>query len=337
MLRRILAAAIPLILAIALLVLAWPQLFQLQRAPLIVQAVSLRGMAIVGSAALIITLGFLTIIWRRTRRFVAVCAVLLLAFSALNLAVLGSRGFGNGSFEKPTPSSITVLSWNTLGDAPGAQAIAELALQDNADVVTLPETTEETATAVAELMGAAGHPMQHFTIAFDHVSRSRSTSLLISHDLGHYSVSLTAPNSSVLPSVIATPTDGTGPTILAVHLVAPIPGELPHWKADLAWISTQCTSKNVVLAGDFNSTLDHFTGLASTSGAAIGNCFDAAAATKNAAVGTWPTNLPALVGTPIDHVMVTKNWRVSGMRVIQNRDTYGSDHRPILVQLTPAG
>ena len=31
------------------------------------------------------------------------------------------------------------------------------------------------------------------------------------------------------------------------------------------------------------------------------------------------------------------NWRVSGMRVIASHDGYGSDHRPILVQLSPAG
>ena len=59
--------------------------------------------------------------------------------------------------------------------------------------------------------------------------------------------------------------------------------------------------------------------------------------TDNAAVGTWPTMLPALIGAPIDHVLATPNWRVSGMRVIASHDGYGSDHRPILVQLSPAG
>ena len=64
---------------------------------------------------------------------------------------------------------------------------------------------------------------------------------------------------------------------------------------------------------------------------------DAASATDNAAVGTWPTALPALLGAPIDRVLATENWRVTGMRVIQSHDSHGSDHRPVLAQLTPAG
>jgi endonuclease/exonuclease/phosphatase family metal-dependent hydrolase len=62
---------------------------------------------------------------------------------------------------------------------------------------------------------------------------------------------------------------------------------------------------------------------------------DAAAASDNAGVGTWPTSFPALVGAPIDHIMATPNWEVTGMRVIENYDKYGSDHRPVLAQLTP--
>ena len=44
--------------------------------------------------------------------------------------------------------------------------------------------------------------------------------------------------------------------------------------------------------------------------------------------------LPALLGAPIDHVMTTKQWTVTGMRVIQTLDDAGSDHRPIVVQLS---
>ena len=91
------------------------------------------------------------------------------------------------------------------------------------------------------------------------------------------------------------------------------------------------------MAGDFNSTLDHLAGFATGSGNTLGNCTDAALQSKNAAVGTWPTSIPALLGSPIDHVMVTDNWRVTGMRVVQDRDAAGSDHRPIVVQLQPKG
>jgi endonuclease/exonuclease/phosphatase (EEP) superfamily protein YafD len=110
---------------------------------------------------------------------------------------------------------------------------------------------------------------------------------------------------------------------------------MEHWRSDLRWLTTACGNNNVIMAGDFNSTLDHYTGLGIDS-ATIGNCSDAAHATNNAGVGTWPAALPALLGAPIDHVMTTPNWRVTGMRVVQSEDGAGSDHRPVLVQLSPA-
>jgi endonuclease/exonuclease/phosphatase (EEP) superfamily protein YafD len=95
----------------------------------------------------------------------------------------------------------------------------------------------------------------------------------------------------------------------------------------------------VILAGDLNSTLDHYTGLdaASDASGGLGGCRDAARVTGNAAVGTWPTNVPPLLGAPIDHVMATPNWDVVGFRVIGSLDGAGSDHRPVVAQLRPVG
>ncbi len=335
MLRRILAAAILVLLALALLVVAWPQLFSLQRSPGVAQAVSLRGLAIAVAAVAVVALLLVVAIAPGIRRFAASVAVLLLGFALLNTAVVATRGIGNPSFATAAPGSITVLAWNTLGDAPGVDAIAELALQTEADVVVLPETSRATSDLVATVMLAGGRQMQPFTVAFDEISKARSTSLLISVDLGPYTVDYAEPNSVVLPTVIARPLSGGGPTIMAVHLVAPIPGELDNWQTDLAWMSTACSEPSTIIAGDFNATLDHFSGLATSDGATIGDCADAADATDNAGLGTWPTALPALLGAPLDHVMATKNWRVTGMRVLEDHDKHGSDHRPVLAQLTP--
>lgn len=336
MLRRVLAAAILVILGLTLLVAAWPQLLGLQRAPWVAQVVSMRGLEIAIAVAIALGLGFVAILAPPLRRFVASIAVLLLVFAALNTAVLATRGFGSLGFETVTENSVTVLAWNTLGDAPGSAAIAELALESKADVVALPETTEKIGLEVATAMAEAGRPMQTFTVAFDQISKARSTTLLITEELGTYAVDAAELNSIVLPTVIARPVDGSGPTIMAVHLVAPLPGELHNWQKDLAWLAGACDEPNVILAGDFNSTLDHFAGLATAEGATLGDCFDAASTSDNAAVGTWPTNLPALLGAPIDHVMTTANWTLTGMRVIENYDKFGSDHRPVLAQLAPA-
>jgi len=337
MIRRILSAAILVLLAIALLILAWPQLFGLDHAPLIAQAVSLRGAAIGVAAILIVLLILIALLFTSIRRFVASVAVLLLVFAGINGVVLADRGLGSIAFESPGATDLTVLSWNTLGDAPGADGIADLALEQGADILTLPETTQDMGYAVRDRMAEAGVTMQVFTIAFDQVSKARSTTLLVNATLGAYAIDEAAGSTNPLPSIVARPVSGVGPTIIAVHPVAPTAGELENWGADLDWLSRTCVGDNVIMGGDFNSTLDHFSRLDHADGATIGDCADAAKLSGNAGVGTWPTSIPALLGTPIDHVMLTDNWRVSGMRVIESRDGAGSDHRPLVVQLTPAG
>jgi len=337
MFARLLAFVFIIVAAAALAILAWPQVFGLANALIVAQAVSLRGLAIAVSIVLVLAMTLIALVAAPARRFAASLALLLLAFCAVNTVVLATRGFGNGGFESATDSSVTVLAWNTLGDAPGPDVIAELAIDTGAEVVALSETTFETGKAVAELMVASGAPMSVFTVPYDQISKARSTTLLISKSLGEYTVDVSERTTSVLPSVVATPLDGQGPTIVSVHVVAPLPGEMSNWRADLQWLVGACAGDNVILAGDFNSTIDHYGGLATADGALIGNCFDTALATDNGAVGTWPTRLPAILGAPIDRVMVTANWRTTGMRVIESHDGYGSDHRPVLAQLTPAG
>lgn len=336
MVRRFLAAVIIVAVAVVVLIGAWPQVFGLSTAPVVAQVVSLRALAAAVALVLVVALTLAALMSGAVRRFAASLAIILLVFTAVNVAVLSSRGFGITGFESATDSDITVLSWNTLGDAPGPEVIADLALDTGAEIITLPETTYETGLEIATLMDAGGKPMWIYTVPYDQISKSRSTTLLISAELGEYDVDEGERTTSVLPSVVATPQDGSGPTIIAVHAVAPIPGEMENWRSDLQWLKGACAGTNVIMAGDFNSTLDHYSGLSTADGSTIGDCADAALATDNAAVGTWPTSIPALLGAPIDHVMATSNWRVTGMRVVESHDKYGSDHRPVLVQLTPA-
>jgi endonuclease/exonuclease/phosphatase family metal-dependent hydrolase len=94
------------------------------------------------------------------------------------------------------------------------------------------------------------------------------------------------------------------------------------------------------MAGDFNSTLDHYAGLTAKSARGdgdLGACHDGARAEKSAAVGTWPTSLPTSLGAPIDHVMASDEWAFTGFRVIGTEDGAGSDHRPVVAQLRPMG
>lgn len=336
MFRRLLAALILVVVAVAVLVLGWPQLFSLQRVDGFAQLVSFRSAAAIAAAVLLIVLLVLSAASQRFRRFGLSLSALALAFILLNAVVLASRGFETVPLPARASADLTVVSWNTLGDAPGAAAIARLAIESDADVVSLPETTEETAKAVAALMTAGGLPMASHTVAHGVVSKARSTSVLISTALGSYHLDASAGSTGTLPSLVMVPDDGSGPTIVAAHPVAPQPRELKNWNSDLRWLASKCPGGNVILAGDFNSTLDHLSGLGSTPGASLGACTDAALQTHTAAVGTWPSFAPAFLGAPIDHVMTTKNWKVIGMRVVLDLDAAGSDHRPIVVLLRPA-
>jgi endonuclease/exonuclease/phosphatase (EEP) superfamily protein YafD len=334
---RAIGAIVVVVVAAVCLVVAWPQVFGLERAPIIAQAVSLRGLASVIALVLVVVLTLVALLAPAARRFMASLAVVLLAFVAINVAVLSIRGFGNSGFESATDDDVTVLAWNTLGDLPSAEVIAELIVDTGAEVVVLPETTWQHANDIKSALLGLGAQFESHTVAYDEVSKARSTTLLVSAVLGEYTTDESVTTTSVLPTIVATPVDGTGPTIIAVHSVAPLPDQHENWVADLEWLAGACNSENVIMAGDFNSTLDHYTGLGSSPDAVLGDCVDAASATDNAAVGTWPTAIPALLGAPIDRVLATENWRVTGMRVIQSHDQYGSDHRPVLAQLTPAG
>jgi endonuclease/exonuclease/phosphatase (EEP) superfamily protein YafD len=336
MIRRVVAAVLLVAAAAILLVAVWPQLFDLQAAPVVAQVVSLRGLDVGIAIALMVVAGLLAIAWRRARRFFGSIVLLLLVFCLVSTAILGSRGFG-GPKATGAPSDVTVLSWNTKGGAPGSIAIAKLAIAEGADVIALPETTQPLGIAVAGLMKAAGRPMWVLSAAHGYVYQSHATTLLVSASLGKYTVDNAVGDTSVLSSVVAKPDDGSGPTIIAVHAVSPKPEEMRNWRSDLGYLSKLCTGSDLIMAGDFNSTLDHLHALATKSGADFGECSDAGLASHGAAVGTWPTNLPELLGAQIDHVMYGSAWKTVSMHVVGTEDGAGSDHRPIVATLAPVG
>lgn len=337
MLPRTLGWAFVLGTAALAAVLLWPQAFGLQNQWIAAHVVALRGAAAL-CAAVASVLFVVLALGRSARRFGAAMAAILMLFAVGNAAVLAVRGVGAGGAPAAAASdSVTVLSWNTLGEVPDAATIADLALAEGADVVVLPETTAPLGEQVAIAMRDGGRPMWVHTQFFDQVAKARSTTLLISPDLGDYQVvSAAAPgppgNTNTLPTVVADPVSGTGPRIVAVHAVAPIRWELRNWRSDLDWLAEQCTGEDVIMAGDFNATVDHFAGRG-TDGGDLGRCSDAAAAGGAGGLGTWPTGVPPLLGSPIDHVMSTPAWTVEGVRVIEGLDDAGSDHRPVVATL----
>lgn len=341
MLPRILGWLVVAVTAVVAALLLWPQAVGLQNQWVFAHVVALRGVAAL--AALVIAVLLLLLAFARPLRGVAFgLATVLALFAVGNAAVLTARGFGSSDAAGDAASgSVTVLAWNTLGEVPDASTIADLALDEGADVVVLPETTDPLGEEVAVAMREGGRPMWVHTVAFDDVAKARSTTILISPDLGDYDVtSALVPgppgNTNTLPSVVADPVSGDGPRIVAVHAVAPIRWELRNWRSDLDWLAEQCTGGDVVMAGDFNATVDHFAGRG-IDGGDLGRCRDAAVQAGSGGLGTWPTDLPEVLGSPIDHVLATPGWQVDAFRVIGETDGAGSDHRPIVSTLSRVG
>jgi endonuclease/exonuclease/phosphatase (EEP) superfamily protein YafD len=333
MTRPIVTVVLAVLLSAILLVFIWPQLFGLEAAPVIAQVVALRGLDVAIAVAAIVAL-LLLAAWKPARRFALTLTIPFVVFALASVAILGARGLGDPAASK-APSDITVLSWNTRGGAPGADAIAKLALAEHADVVTLPETTQSMGVEIEQIMSAAGEPMWVLSRTHGLIYGSHATTLLVSSALGKYSADNSVGDTSVSSSVIAKPDDGIGPTLIAVHAVSPKPQEMRNWSSDLHFLSTICKGSNVIMAGDFNSTLDNLQSLSTKSGADFGQCTDSGAASHGAAIGSWPTNLPELLGAQIDHVMYGSAWKVSSMHVIGTEDSAGSDHRPIVATLAP--
>jgi endonuclease/exonuclease/phosphatase (EEP) superfamily protein YafD len=336
---RVLGTIVALACAAAAVVLTWPQLLKLERTYPFAQAIAFRGAAVGVCVALFVVLLVIAII--RPVRPIALALAAVVGITAVaGGLVLVSRGTGTDALPAKTATSIRVLTWNTAGAATSAQTIAQTAVAMDADIVTLPETTIETGEKVALAMRSMNHRMWAYHTQYgEHGWDASSTTLLISPRLGDYSVVASSVNgstgTSTVPSVVAMPVNGKGPVVVAAHAVAPRNEYLARWQSDLRWLADQCGSANVIMAGDFNATLDHMSGLG-VQGATLGKCMDAASRTGNGAVGTWPTSMPALLGSPIDHVMTTTAWRPTGSVVLRSLDGSGSDHRPLVVQLEPA-
>ncbi|WP_144877177.1 endonuclease/exonuclease/phosphatase family protein [Microbacterium sp. 1.5R] len=338
---RLLGILFTVLLAIATAVVVWPQFFHLEQTWPFAQIVAVRGL-VLGALLVVAVLALLLLLARPLRGFAASVLIVALLGAGATGVVGMTRGFGGSTMPAATDTSIRVLTWNTAGDAVSAEQIAQQILDQGADIVALPETTEAVGEQIAVMLREQGHPMwvHHVQFQPDVVDGPKSwhTTVLVSPELGEYSVIESSEdgssNTGSVPSAVLMPVGGTGPTIVAVHAVAPRMEEMEQWRSDLRWIADQCPEGDFVLAGDFNATVDHMAGLG-VEGGNMGYCRDVASRTGNGLGGTWPSSLPALLSAPIDHVMASPNWTPTGSVVID--DAGGSDHRGLVVQLEPAG
>ncbi len=332
---RVLGTIVVALFAAAAAAVMWPEVFRIEREFPIAQITALRPVLVV-AFTVVAVLFLLFALGRRTRVFCLAIATVSLLAALSGGAVVAARGLGTDALPEKGEGDIRVMTWNTAGPATDPDLIAQTAVAMQADIVALPETTISTGESVAIAMRERGRPMwahDEFYEGWD----ANSTALLISPDLGGYAVveseARGTSNTTTVPSVVAMPVDDQGPIVVAVHAVAPRPDDMAGWRNDLQWLADQCAADDVIMAGDFNATLDHMARLG-VDGGDLGRCHDAASRTGNGGVGTWPIDVPGAVGVPIDHVMATDAWVAAGSIVLDSLDGAGSDHRPLVVQYT---
>lgn len=266
-------------------------------------------------------------------RIAGALAAMLAVCGVLQFGVMLERGLANPGKLGPDHGitatargngDITVLTYNTLGGKTTPGQIAQLAEANGADVIVLAETAGDRGHELVRLLAKRGLRFQHFdTATSKYDPEFRSTILLISETLGKYEQSDTAPAEAA--AVSARPVAGNGPEIVGVHPIAPMPRFVDSWRKQTRAVYELCSRPNIIVAGDFNSTIDHQLAQGFT-------CGDGAKDAGSGAVGTWPVSTPAALSAPIDRVLYSGSFRGSDAAIVT---VGGSDHRGLLVRLSP--
>ena len=301
------------------------------------QVFAMRGLvaaaiAIVGVVVLVIALARLAMF--RRGAVTAFLSVGLLVVAAVHWVTLTGRGMDVRASLPPDRGithvsagngDVTVLSYNTLGGATTMGQIATVVADNGVDIIVLAESSVERGQALVEQLSSAGLSYTlHHTGADEYGPEIESTLVLTSTALGEYRA--LEPLDLRWGSLRLVSTTGTAPTIIAVHPVSPGAETEAEWRDEITTVYNLCADlDNTILAGDFNSTVDHMR--------ATGNDCPSALEGTVGGVGTWPTKLPAAFGAPIDNVF--SDLEPVAATIVE---VGGSDHRGVLVRLsqTPA-
>ncbi|MFV0426456.1 MAG: endonuclease/exonuclease/phosphatase family protein [Beutenbergiaceae bacterium] len=310
------------LVGIAGLVSLDPALMGLSHTTPVLQAISLRGLLVAAAGVLTVLLAAVLVLVRLARGWVpqlVVLVVLVAVAGAGHFGVLWQRGLDSEPFPAKPADAVDVMTLNTLGNAGGIDGLIAVVAQYQPDVVALQEITPESAAQVAAALQSDYQFFTHTT--GDH--SVQGTALLVSAAMGQYQ-QIDAPATS-FGAVWVTPVSGEGPPLLSVHPMPPIPGNVTVWESELVTLMQVCETEGVIMAGDFNATVDHAV-------LREAQCTDASVGVGG--IGTWPAGRPAWLGAAIDHVLVDlQEWRPVAAQVLPAPD--GGDHRAVLVRLQP--
>jgi endonuclease/exonuclease/phosphatase (EEP) superfamily protein YafD len=313
-----LASSVVVVGAAAVAVL--PDLLQLDRRGPFAQLVAFRP-ALVGGALVVAVAATVS---AGIRRRGWVLAGGLLGVSAVGAAMVLPRALPAADVpapDGPPARTLTVLAFNAYEGQADVDELAALVRAERPDLISLPEAGGRYRDRLAPLL-----PEYWFTSSQERGRDVQGVTAAVRADLGEVTVAVD--ESTPFPTVtLGGPALGTV-RFVAFHSVAPTPGAVPQWRHDLGMLAHWCADRGsgpVIVAGDFNATLDH-----SVLRDAMTGCADAAERVGNGLVGTWPRRFPRWLGPQIDHVVVTGEIVPETFAV---HDIPGSDHRAVVTRL----
>jgi endonuclease/exonuclease/phosphatase (EEP) superfamily protein YafD len=303
-----------------------PDLLGLDRRSPFAQLVSFRP-ALLGGLLVVAVVATVAALLRRRGW---VLAAGLLAVTAVGAAMVLPRALPATGPDGSTGRTLTVLAFNTFEGEADVEAVAELIRTSHPDLVALVEAggryRDRLAPLVAGYRFASSQEDPGQEDPGQEDADVQGVTAVVRADLGD--VAVRVDRGTPFPSVEVGGGGLGAVRFVAFHAVAPTPGAVPQWQHDLATLNRWCTDREsgpVIVAGDFNATLDH-----AVFRNAITGCADAGERTGRGLVGTWPARFPRWLGPQIDHVLVTGGTTAETLSV---HDVPGSDHRAVLTRL----
>ncbi|REH50246.1 endonuclease/exonuclease/phosphatase (EEP) superfamily protein YafD [Kutzneria buriramensis] len=247
-------------------------------------------------------------------------AVVALAFTACLFAAVAPRAF---TAPRPIGSgpTVRVLTVDLTQGKADAAAVVTLIRDQHVDVVAFQELTPQSAAALAAAGLAGVLPDQ----VFQPGDGPTGSGIASRYPLQPVEVeeAATFPQVAVQVSL----PQQRAIQVESVHVRPPTDDNTTDtWKRELDALPDPVDgSPPLVLAGDFNATVDH----AGLRAEMVTGYVDAASQAGDGLLPTWPIGgqLPALL--PIDHVLVDKRCPVDSFATF---DVPGGDHKAVLTQ-----
>ncbi|MCG7423063.1 endonuclease/exonuclease/phosphatase family protein [Micrococcus porci] len=230
-----------------------------------------------------------------------------------------------------TGRHVRVTVFNSLDTLTAADA-RRLIDETDPDVLVLPEAAPSRVREALAGTGLAGGVHEGADSGF---SRGRPagvapTTIAMHPRLGAYHQ--TAPTPTTFGAIRLEPADGAdGPVVVGVHTGPPLPRLMDDWRGDLDRLSAvdhAAAQGPMVVAGDLNATLRHGP-LADRVHLA-----DTALRCPDDVGGTWPSDAPGRLRSPIDHVLVTGDVEVLSCTTLR---VGASDHLAYAAELRLPG